>query len=304
MTKGTTSFGFGNQEKENDISGVDGGHLTYEYRIHDARLGRFLSVDPLQREFPWNSSYAFAENRVIDGIDLEGLEHIYYNVLLDNKGNIIKKTRVDEWSRNITDKGHKGWGIQFNYYNKEKGYLYSAFQETPAPFFKGFPEGKIYILGREVFDDGLLQGNADGANSGEINWRDAGGVSCFIKDIALSGGNPLAVVLAFNSLTSDNVSKKLNDKSGNSSILSYVINVNMGLEKDNVFGKNVVSALNLINTIKDVKKISKEMEGQFGEDVWEYTKIIIDGIQSGKDVYDIFKGNHQKNEKPTSDSNE
>src|SRR5690606_40438192 len=40
-------FGFGNQEKENDISGVDGGHLTYEYRIHDGRLGRFLSVDPL-----------------------------------------------------------------------------------------------------------------------------------------------------------------------------------------------------------------------------------------------------------------
>jgi len=77
-------FGFGNQEKENDISGVEGGHLTYEYRIHDTRLGRFLSVDPLGREFPWNSSYAFAENDVIRCIDLEGKEKVEIN------GNVIK----------------------------------------------------------------------------------------------------------------------------------------------------------------------------------------------------------------------
>jgi hypothetical protein len=31
-------------------------------------------VDPLAPEYVWNSPYAFAENRVIDGIDLEGLE--------------------------------------------------------------------------------------------------------------------------------------------------------------------------------------------------------------------------------------
>jgi uncharacterized protein (TIGR02594 family) len=37
-------------------------------------LGRFLSVDPLFKEYAWNSTYAFAENRVIDGIDLEGSE--------------------------------------------------------------------------------------------------------------------------------------------------------------------------------------------------------------------------------------
>jgi RHS repeat-associated protein len=67
-------FGFNGQEKENDISGVEGGHLVFEYRIHDARLGRFLSVDPLSKKYPWNSPYAFAENDVISFIDLEGLE--------------------------------------------------------------------------------------------------------------------------------------------------------------------------------------------------------------------------------------
>lgn len=78
-------FGFNGQEKENDISGIDGGHLVFEYRIHDARIGRFLSIDPLEKEYPWNSTYAFAENRVIDGIDLEGRE---WERVTDKNGNI------------------------------------------------------------------------------------------------------------------------------------------------------------------------------------------------------------------------
>lgn len=43
-------------------------------RIYDARLGRFLSVDPLTKEYPWNSTYSFAENDVIRSIDVEGAE--------------------------------------------------------------------------------------------------------------------------------------------------------------------------------------------------------------------------------------
>lgn len=40
----------------------------------DREVSRFLSLDPLNSSFPWNSPYAFSENRVIDGIELEGLE--------------------------------------------------------------------------------------------------------------------------------------------------------------------------------------------------------------------------------------
>ena len=42
--------------------------------MHDPRIGRFFAVDPLAKKYPWNSSYAFSENRVIDGVELEGLE--------------------------------------------------------------------------------------------------------------------------------------------------------------------------------------------------------------------------------------
>jgi RHS repeat-associated protein len=66
-------YGFNGQEKDDEVAG-GGNSYSFEYRVHDARLGRFLSVDPLAKSYPWNSTYAFAENRVIDGVDLEGLE--------------------------------------------------------------------------------------------------------------------------------------------------------------------------------------------------------------------------------------
>lgn len=43
-------------------------------RMHVPRIGRLLSLDLLASNFPWNSSYAFAENKVIQFIELEGLE--------------------------------------------------------------------------------------------------------------------------------------------------------------------------------------------------------------------------------------
>lgn len=51
-----------------------GNSIFFKYRVHDPRIGRFLSIDPLAPKYPWNSPYAFSENRVIDGIELEGLE--------------------------------------------------------------------------------------------------------------------------------------------------------------------------------------------------------------------------------------
>ena len=68
---GDYRYGFQNQETDPEMLG---GAVAFKYRVHDPRIGRFLSVDPLVPEYPWNSPYAFSENRVIDGVELEGLE--------------------------------------------------------------------------------------------------------------------------------------------------------------------------------------------------------------------------------------
>ena len=66
-------FGFNGQEKDNQMKGI-GNSLSFQYRIYDSRLGKFLSVDPLFSSYPWNSTYAFAENDVVRCTDLEGAE--------------------------------------------------------------------------------------------------------------------------------------------------------------------------------------------------------------------------------------
>src|SRR5690554_7179930 len=67
-------YGFQGQEMDDEVKG-EGNSINYKYRKHDPRVGRFFAVDPLAGEYPWNSPYAFSENRVIDGIELEGLEY-------------------------------------------------------------------------------------------------------------------------------------------------------------------------------------------------------------------------------------
>ncbi len=69
-------FGFNGQEKDDEVSNITGGNLNFKFRMYDSRLGKFFSIDPLAKSYPWNSTYAFAENQVIWAKDLEGAERL------------------------------------------------------------------------------------------------------------------------------------------------------------------------------------------------------------------------------------
>ena len=66
-------YGFQGQEKDDELKG-EGNSLNYTFRMHDPRVGRFFATDPLEKEYPWYAPYSFSGNRVIDMIELEGLE--------------------------------------------------------------------------------------------------------------------------------------------------------------------------------------------------------------------------------------
>ena len=66
-------YGFQAQEQDRELWE---GAVSFKYRVEDARLGRFFSVDPLFRNYSYNSCYAFSENRIIDCRELEGAELI------------------------------------------------------------------------------------------------------------------------------------------------------------------------------------------------------------------------------------
>ncbi|WP_185290495.1 DUF6443 domain-containing protein [Chryseobacterium lactis] len=54
----------------------ESGFYSFKWRNYMPDVGRFFNIDPLAEKFPYNSTYAFAENRVIDGRELEGLEWV------------------------------------------------------------------------------------------------------------------------------------------------------------------------------------------------------------------------------------
>ena len=83
------SFAFNGKEGDSET-------LTQDYgmRIYDFRLGRFLSVDPLTKDYPFNSTYAFAENDVIRSIDLDGLEKVIYTFAYANKKWTVTKLEL------------------------------------------------------------------------------------------------------------------------------------------------------------------------------------------------------------------
>jgi RHS repeat-associated protein len=87
-------YGFQGQEKDDEIKG-EGNSLNYTFRMHDPRIGRFFATDPLEPEYPWNSPYAFSENKVIASVELEGLESQGTNTAIANNilnGHVENKT--------------------------------------------------------------------------------------------------------------------------------------------------------------------------------------------------------------------
>jgi RHS repeat-associated protein len=83
-------YGFNGKEKDADS---EWGTTAYDYgfRIYNPTIGKFLSVDPLTREYPWYSPYQFAGNMPIWAVDLDGAEPLVasnYKTLTDLKSAI------------------------------------------------------------------------------------------------------------------------------------------------------------------------------------------------------------------------
>jgi RHS repeat-associated protein len=69
-------YGFQGQEKIDELHGNSGDSYDFGARIYDARLGRWLSADPLERKFPNYSTYTFCFDNTIIVVDLDGMEGI------------------------------------------------------------------------------------------------------------------------------------------------------------------------------------------------------------------------------------
>ena len=121
---GAYRYGFNGKENDNDVKG-EGNQQDYGKRIYDPRLGRFLSVDPLMKSYPWYTPYQFAGNKPIWAVDLDGAEELISQYLLkDGKATLIKKVGNIEYREKPTvhlyGNTYPQTGL-FNEYNKATG---------------------------------------------------------------------------------------------------------------------------------------------------------------------------------------
>ena len=68
-----TDHPYGYQDQE-EVDELGFNMIEFKYRMHDPAIGRFMQIDPLASDYVHNSTYAFAENKVIQYNELEGLE--------------------------------------------------------------------------------------------------------------------------------------------------------------------------------------------------------------------------------------
>jgi len=168
-------FGFNGKENDDVVKG-DGNQQDYGMRIYDLKLGRFLTVDPLTKDFAMLTPYQFASNTPISSIDLDGLEAVYYfnsdiekysgfeqaiqiltqtNILSDLKREFSKSNAgidiyyvVSDKMQSATTKGETNL-----YYNKNKELLITQFNTFYASE-NGISEG----MSKTILDQSINKG--------------------------------------------------------------------------------------------------------------------------------------------------
>ncbi|MBO2526526.1 MAG: hypothetical protein CW341_12700 [Bacteroidetes bacterium] len=140
---------FNGQEGDNEVFGEVALH-AFEYRMHDARLGRFWSVDPLAAKYPWNSTYAFCENTPIWARELEGLEADVYLFDVQTNKQDITLVKAAQNLPNIPNAfqvvGHGNQGFIRNVIN---GKLADALYDAKS-FNDAFSNNKEWDKGKET----------------------------------------------------------------------------------------------------------------------------------------------------------
>jgi RHS repeat-associated protein len=171
------------------------GDQDYGMRISNSNLGRFLSVDPLSRDYPFLTPYQFASNRPIDGVDLDGQEWIKFtlSVWKDPTTGELISTSEREVTSTVEEKATYGnSGVLYETYDLDtKSFKYDYVPEVIVePSVAQNIDGAITKTNSVIIDNvktavgkldanlygsydknaGGWEGDNDGANTGTI-WK-------------------------------------------------------------------------------------------------------------------------------------
>lgn len=165
-TGGGYRYGYNGQMKDNEWAG-EGNHLDFKFRGYDPRIGRFYSVNPLEKQHPWNSRYAFAENDVIRAMDLEGAEILIVTqvnaekrtatIIIRKDIHIVKKNLSNAWrkldTKEIKDLYTKGNTTLYMESLPENGKAVTYTKEESHLKGSSYSVNVIYDLNTDYIDE-------------------------------------------------------------------------------------------------------------------------------------------------------
>lgn len=155
-------YGFNGKEDDNEVKG-EGNQQDYGMRIYDPRLGKFLSVDPLTKEYPWYTPYQFAGNMPITFIDLDGAEPsknpkspgYKENAAIGTVTAILQYATKEHVYQNILSSGFWKESLKGTYSCKPGGVYVTDTDDRPAEALN------LYVNNGAVF-------NVDESNAGKF----------------------------------------------------------------------------------------------------------------------------------------
>ncbi|UII30389.1 hypothetical protein LVD17_19035 [Fulvivirga ulvae] len=164
------SYRYGFNGKEKDQNGEFG--LTaydYGFRIYNPAIGKFLSVDPLMKNYPMLTPYQFASNRPIDGVDLDGLEWNPYQTykFWTGFGTSIAKGTWSVISYVANNPNHAGYGYPSKPSTEAEISQYRInWSQQLDPYYqiRSFSENTVNtVQGIYRFGEGVYEGDGEKA---------------------------------------------------------------------------------------------------------------------------------------------
>ncbi|PKP12739.1 MAG: hypothetical protein CVU08_09030 [Bacteroidetes bacterium HGW-Bacteroidetes-3] len=277
---GDYRYGFQGQEMDNEVKG-EGNSVNYKFRMHDPRIGRFFAVDPLFKEYPWNSTYAFSENDVIRATELEGLEK---RIMINSIGKdetvhtamITDKNVIQALWKTFASDTKAQWGTgewRYKVYSNPQNGYYPPFLDNTGTLIVTEVDGsrKMMFINWEKDHELKLNGIQKQRNRATFDTFETAGDGIVLTGLVgsyVSGGLTLLIVpvgeafsivglvgntvMDFNEKDYSKILKRLaieGISAGNSSLIKKI---------DIPFIKDLENSLNVPNI--DWKKVEKNLE--------------------------------------------
>jgi hypothetical protein len=293
---------------DDEIKG-DGNSVNYKYRMHDPRLGRFFSVDPLFKDYLELTPYQFSSNSVICMIELEGKEGTMatYRVWNDDDGyhqqacgsqvieglksNIVKTVMLPYGEPNgdpihlkyklILSNGAGSASIQYNYLNKPtvseiNDVFGNNLPKVETKIEKSFTQ-KFNEMAPDFAKDGAMEAGDDGENSGG-KYNGINGMRTAGEDMKLFGGvlsdipNPFTQAMG-KYFTGVGISLETTADFADPKVNSSNATINFGINIGEEFVKEIKNkVLDKTNIPNDVKFIIKKTTDKGVENISEDVK--------------------------------